>query len=159
MITNPKTTTTITAIAAAATMFLCMGMASAAEVNRPVLDKNAMPFLITGKLPHLTAMLMTQWDNPRLGLTDQQKRWLKVVREETIADVKRLASEVSTLENQVVEGINSGLEPDDLYATVKEIASLKTEATMVHLKCIYDTRKILKPEQMKFLLDSGKTSN
>jgi len=134
---------------------LCCGTGISAEF-RP-LARNAPPFLITGKLPHLTGMLMKQWDNPKLGLTDQQKRWLKVVREETVSDVHRLSSEVSILEKQVVSGINSGLEPDDLYPTVREIAELKTEATMVHLKCIYDTRKILKHEQMKFLLNS-KTS-
>ncbi len=145
---------------AAALMLLACGSVSLADGPAgPQAGKKAPPFLIIGKLPHLTGILIKEWDSPELGLTAQQKRWLKVVREETIADVKRLSSEVSTLEKQVVDGINSGLEPDDLYPTVKEIAKLKTEATMVHLKCIYDTRKILKPEQMQYLLGLRSAGN
>ena len=117
-----------------------------------------VPFLITGKLPHLTGLLMKQWDSPELGLSPQQKRWLKLVREETISDIKRLSKKISELEGQVVDGINSGMEPDLLYPKVKEIARLKTEATMVHLKCLYDTRKILRPEQLKLLLETGSAS-
>jgi hypothetical protein len=80
-------------------------------------------------------MLMKQWDDPRLGLTDQQKRWLKVVREETIADVKRLTSEVATLEKQVVDGINSGLEPDDLYPA--ERPKRQPQESSTPLQCLF----------------------
>ncbi len=131
---------------------------SGSKAKGPLLSKQAMPFLITMKLPHLTGMLMKQWDSPELGLTEKQKRWLMVVRKETIADVMRLAKQVSALEKQVVEGINSGKEPDELYPLVKQIAKLKTEATMVHLKCIYDTRKILTPEQMQLLMNQWKAT-
>ena len=31
------------------------------------------PFLIVGKIPHLTKLLMQQWDNPELNLSDAQK--------------------------------------------------------------------------------------
>ncbi len=109
------------------------------------------PFLITGQLPHYTPMLMKVWDDPELGLSDKQKRWLKVVREETIHDIRRIAQKTASLERQVANGIKTGMEPDQLLPTVKEIAALKTEATMVHLKCIYDTRKILTEQQLKWL--------
>jgi len=150
----------ITSIAAALMLLVCTSVSLADSPDQPrpdqhQIDKSTRPFLITGKLPHLTGMLIKKWDDPKLGLTDQQKRWLKVVREETISDVRRISSDVSRLEKLVVDGINTGLEPDDLYDTVKEIARLKTEATMIHLKCIYDTRKILKPQQMQYLLGPG----
>ncbi len=149
-------------IATATLLFLYSSMSLCAQSGRkaktPLLKKQAMPFLITGKLPHLTGILMKQWDSPKLGLTGKQKRWLMVVRKETIADVMRLAKQVSALEKQVVKGINSGKEPDELYPLVKQIAKLKTEATMVHLKCIYDTRKILTPEQMQWLMNQWKAT-
>ncbi len=149
-------------ITTAALLLLCASTSlcaqSGSKAKAPLLKKQAMPFLIIGKLPHLTGILMKQWDNPRLGLTEKQKRWLMVVRKETIADVMRLAKKVSALEKQVVEGINSGKEPDELYPLVKQIAKLKTEATMVHLKCIYDTRKILTPEQMQWLMNQWKAT-
>jgi len=125
----------ITALAAAVMLLFCGGTALGSTSGQPVLDKNALPFLINGRLPHLTGMLMKQWDNPELGLTDQQKRWLKVVREETIADVKRLTSEVATLEKQVVDGINSGLEPDDLYPA--ERPKRQPQESSTPLQCLF----------------------
>jgi len=47
--------------------------------------------------------------------------------------------------------------PDKLAPLVDKISDLKTEATMVHLKCIQDTTKILDDRQLAALLEmSGK---
>ena len=110
------------------------------------------PFLITSELPHLTKLLMQQWDNPNLQLTEEQKTQLLVVREETMTGVKGLAPQIAPLQKQVTEGIFSGKTPDELSIVVQDIAKLKTEATMIHLKCIYDTSEILNQQQLDLLL-------
>ncbi len=109
------------------------------------------PFLITSGLPHYTTILIRLWDNPELGLSKQQQRWLRVVGEETIQDVKKINRELQPLEQEVIRGINSGMTPDELAPKVDRIAQLKKQATMVHLKCIYDTRKILTDSQLGWL--------
>jgi len=113
--------------------------------------QNSPPFLIMGKLPHLTKMLIQQWDNPALQLTDAQKEKLLVVRKDTINGAKKLGGEIAGLEQQVVEGISSGKTPADLKGLVDQVAARKTQATMLHLACIFNTEKILDKEQMAVL--------
>ena len=114
--------------------------------------KNQSPFLITSELPHLTKTLMQQWDNPTLQLSEKQKTQLLVVRKETMTGVKSLAPQITSLQKQVTEGIFLGKTPDELNAAVQSISKLKSEATMIHLKCIYDTSKILNQQQLDNLL-------
>lgn len=113
--------------------------------------KKQSPFLITGELPHLTKLLMQQWDNSTLQLTDDQKPQLLVVRKETMAGVKNISPQITSLQKQVTEGIFMGKTPDELYSIVQTISKLKAEATMIHLKCIFDTSKILNQEQLDIL--------
>jgi hypothetical protein len=114
-------------------------------------EKTNSPFLITGKMPHLTKLLMQQWDNAELHLSDEQKSKLLVVRKETIGNAQRLGKEISPLENQVVEGSHSGKTPEELQSLVQTIAKLKAEATMTHLQCIYNSSNILDQQQLAFL--------
>jgi len=116
--------------------------------------KKAPPFLITGKLPHLTKLLMQQWDNSELNLNDAQKTKLLVIREETISGVRRIGGELAPLEQQVAEGIFAGKTPGELSSTVQKIAEMKTEATMLHLQCIYKTSAILDKQQLAFLMNT-----
>ena len=113
--------------------------------------KKDSPFLIVGKLPHLTKLLMQQWGNQKLALTAEQKEKLLVIRKRTIGGVKKLGPEIATLENQVAQEIFAGKTPEDLASSVQSIGWLKSEATMLHLRCIYDTNKILTAEQKDFL--------
>lgn len=114
-------------------------------------QKNS-PFLITGKMPHLTKLLMQQWDNSELNLSEEQKSKLLVVRKETIGGVQRLGKEIAVLEKQVVDGsLASGKSPEELRSLVQEIEKLKGEATMVHLRCIYTTSNILDQQQLALL--------
>ncbi len=113
------------------------------------------PFLITGKLPHLTIYLMRQWDNPKLALTPEQKEKLLMIRHRTMSEVKSLAKQILALEDQVVQGMNAGKTPAELAPLVRKIAALKTKATMIQLRCIQETKKILTPEQMEFLLKNA----
>ena len=110
------------------------------------------PFLITGELPHLTKLLVQKWDDSALQLTEEQKPRLLVVRKETIAGVKNLAPKIALLQKQVTEGIFIGKTPDELHSTVQAISKLKAEATMIHLKCIFDTSRILNQQQLDILL-------
>jgi len=44
-----------------------------------------------------------------------------------------------------------GIDPKKIQKYVLEIASYRAEATMLHLRCIYDTRKILTQDQIDIL--------
>jgi len=115
------------------------------------MQKKSSPFLIVGKLPHLTKLLMQQWDNPELKLTEEQKEKLLVIRNRTIGGARKLGGKIAMLETEVVTGISSGKTPEDLSGTVQSIAELKSQATMLHLRCIYDTNAILTPAQKSLL--------
>lgn len=115
-------------------------------------QKKQSPFLIADELPHLTKLLMQQWDNSTLHLTEDQKPLLLVVRKETMAGVKNIAPQIASLQKQVTDGIFIGKTPDELHSIVQAISKLKAEATMIHLKCIFDTSKILNQEQLDILL-------
>lgn len=109
------------------------------------------PFLITGKMPHLTRLLMQQWDNPALHLTDSQKTQLLAIRKETIHGVQSLGKQITPLETRVAEGSRAGKIPEELQSLVDSIAKFKAEATMVHLTCIHKTSAVLDKTQLQFL--------
>ena len=111
------------------------------------------PFLITGKIPHLTKLLMQQWDDPELNLSDLQKPKLLEIRKETLTRVRDLAPEIGSLEKQVADGIFSGQTAEDLSSIVTTIAKLKAEETMIQLRCIDATQKVLDQRQLDVLLD------
>ena len=46
--------------------------------------QNAKPFLIQGKLPHLTMMVKILWNDEDLALTTTQKEKLLVIRKHTM---------------------------------------------------------------------------
>ncbi len=113
-------------------------------------QKNS-PFLITGKMPHLTKVLVQNWDNAELNLTEEQKVKLLVVRKETIGSAQRLGKEIAGLEQQVADGSLAGKKPEELGSLVEQVAKLKTEATMTHLRCIFNTSNILDQQQLDVL--------
>ena len=127
--------------------------AAAGQVETVDKPLEGSPFLITGKLPHLTKLLINQWENPELQLTEKQKAELLKVREETIATVKKLDQEIASLEESVAQYIFSDKTPTDLTPIIEIIAALKTKATLVHLQCIYNTRRILNEKQVQFLVN------
>ncbi len=113
-------------------------------------QKNS-PFLITGKLPHLTKLLMQQWENPDLQLTEDQKGKLLEVRKTTMTGAKKFGQEVAELEQKVVEGALGGKSPEELRSLVEKISEIKANATMLHLQCIYTTNNILDQRQLGVL--------
>ena len=110
------------------------------------------PFLINQEgLPHMTKILLHNWDKATLGLSAEQKEKLLVVRKETMSAVMKIKKKVKVLEADIIEAMVDGEEPKSVYAKVDNVAKLKAEATKVHLKCISDTIGILSDEQLEFL--------
>ncbi len=114
------------------------------------------PFLINQDgLPHLTKLLIQNWDKAKLGLTAEQKEKLLKIRKETLTTVKQIKAEVSELESEVIEAMVDREDPKTVDAKIDRIATLKAKATRVHLQCIYRTLEILNDDQVAFLLPFG----
>jgi hypothetical protein len=110
------------------------------------------PFLMNQEaLPHMTSILIQNWDKTSLGLSAEQKEKLLVVRQNTMNAVLTIKKKVKVLEDQIIEALVDGEDPKSVYVKVDEVAKLKAEATKVHLKCISDTINILNEEQMELL--------
>ncbi len=90
-------------------------------------------------------------------LTPEQKAVLLKIRKNTMSAVMGLAEKLDQLESSLAEQAMAAVPPDQLAALVDKISDLKTEATMVHLRCIYDTMEILDDRQLASLLDMSGT--
>ena len=159
----PRTTIHI-ALAVVVIALLTCTVAVASEKTGTQQDSGAkmkpparMPFLVAGKMPHLTGILKQHWDDPDLELTPEQKEVLLLIRKNTMSAVMGLAGELDQLESSLAEQAMAATPPDELAPLVDKISDLKTEATMVHLRCIHDTMEILDDRQLATVLDmSGK---
>jgi len=109
------------------------------------------PFLIHGKLPHLTGTIMQLWDDEDLALTPEQKTKLKQIRLKTVNGLATLKGEVFPLENEIVNASMNGANPEDLEEDVEKLAELRAEATIIHLNCIYNTKNILTKKQLQLI--------
>ena len=130
-------------------LFFCLSTATVTARGKGQ-QKNS-PFLITGKMPHLTKLLMQQWNNTELHLTEEQKEKLLIVREETIGGVQQLGKKIAVLEQQIADESLAGKLPREIKPLVQQVEKLKGEATMIHLHCIYKTSIILNKEQLAVL--------
>ena len=115
------------------------------------LSAKQKPFLIHGKLPHLTGTIMQLWDDEDLALTSEQKKKLKHIRIRTVGGLSTIKGEVFPLENEIVQASKDGTNPEELEDSVEKLAELRAEATMLHLRCIYDTKNILSKEQFELV--------
>jgi len=113
--------------------------------------KRNSPFLIKHGLPHLTKLVMKNWDNPALALSEKQKLKLEKVRMETMGFVKSAKSEVMALKKEIIEASKAGTKAADLKEKVEKLAALEAEATIVHLECLDSTRATLSKEQLATL--------
>jgi len=115
------------------------------------------PFLINSdKLPHITKLLIQNWDKARLGLNDIQKSQLIVIRKNTVGGIKKIKEKIQGLEFEITEAMIDRESVESVEEQVKEVAKLKTEATLIHLKCIADTTAILTDKQVEYLLPMWK---
>jgi len=112
------------------------------------------PFLMNqDKLPHLTKILLENWEKGSLNLTDEQKTKLLVVRKETLIAVKKIKKVLKSLEEEVIElTVDEDATLKEIEPKVDKIAKLKAEATMIQLKCLKDSVAILTEEQLELLL-------
>ena len=109
------------------------------------------PFLIMGMIPHMTMQVKQNWNNEELALNENQKTELLKIRKETMSSVIPLKKQIAPLEKEVASKILSGSKPNELLSLVNKIAALKTEATQVHLTCVYKTQKVLSKKQLEVL--------
>lgn len=111
------------------------------------------PFLINKEnLPHITSLLVKNWDKEKLGLTPSQKDKLLIVRKDTINGIKELKGQISDLENEVAEAMIDRENPNTVEEELLKIAKLKTDVTKIQLDCIFRTTQILNDEQIEYLL-------
>lgn len=111
------------------------------------------PFLLNKEeLPHLTKLLIMNWDKAALGLTDEQKEKLLVVRHETLSAIKEIKEKVQALEAEIIEAMVDGEPLEETYPKLEAVAKLKVEATKVQLKCLKRSMEILNDAQIEFLL-------
>ena len=110
------------------------------------------PFLINSEaLPHMSKVLMANWDKGTLALSEEQKEKLLVVRNETISGVKKLKKQIKALEAEIIEIVVDGEDIQSTDVKIDEVAKLKAQASKIHLKCIAKTVEILNDEQMELL--------
>ena len=113
-------------------------------------QKNS-PFLIKHGLPHLSKIIMPYMNDPSFNLTADQKDKLTKVRVDTMGVIMETKPKVIALRKEIVNASTSGTNARDLKDKVVELALLEATATMAHLKCIDETKKILTKDQLLFL--------
>lgn len=130
-----------------------VGMITEIQRNDKVNGLLNSPFLINREeLPHLTKLLVMHWDKKSLGLSEDQKSKLLVVRNETLKAVGDIKEKAKELEDEIIE-LSVDDEPLETIAPkVDELAKLKAEATKIQLKCLKESLKILNDKQIEFLL-------
>lgn len=112
------------------------------------------PFLINKEaLPHFTKLLIKHWDKQALGLSDDQKKKLLVIRHDTIGEVQKAKQKIDILEAEIMEALFMDNEsPRNLDNKIDEVAKLKAAVTKIHIQCISKTLEILDDKQIDFLL-------
>jgi hypothetical protein len=69
--------------------------------------------------------------------------------------VERLKDEILPLRVSITSAVLSGTSSAQLKEKVEKLAQLEAEATMVHIKCIEDTKNILSKDQMIYLMQTS----
>ncbi|UCN01330.1 hypothetical protein LCX93_05275 [Sulfurimonas sp. SWIR-19] len=137
----------------AALLGLLVNFTPASQLEAAPMKRGSKPFLIQNpNLPHLTMLVKKMWDSKELALTPKQKKELLQVRKQTLSSVMSLKKKIMSLEQKIAKLSQQGVAPQELKSLVDKVASYKAQATMTHLQCIYDTKKILSKEQLRTLL-------
>ena len=114
-------------------------------------SKHTKPFLIQGKLPHLSKQVKMMWEDSDFALTKVQKKRLLVIRKDTMSQLNILKKKINILETEIVQASNDKLKPQKIKEKVYKLSQLKAKATMIHLKCIYKTRNSLTQAQLNMI--------
>ena len=121
------------------------------QLDAKGMQKRSNPFLIQHGLPHYTKILMQRWDDKQLNLSQTQKNELLKVRKETLSHIKRLKPVIVSLEKEIINATKTGKSPKSLQGKVYKLAKLRAQATMAHLRCIANTKRILTKRQFELL--------
>jgi len=113
------------------------------------------PFLIKKGLPHLNRMIVRYWEDPAFALSVDQRDALRAIRGETMKHINQLRSQITPLRQMIIMGTLGGKSSAELKEKVEKLSQLEAEATMVHIQCIYETKKILTKDQLVFLLQKS----
>ena len=118
-------------------------------------QKMHSPFLIKHGLPHMSKLVMRAWNDPVFGLTAEQKTKLEAIRKETMSSVMNIKKEIMPLVKEIMGGAVNGKSADELKDKVKKLGELEAEATLVQIKCINETNKVLTKGQLTYLLQKS----
>jgi len=110
------------------------------------------PFLILNTIPHYTGKIKANWDNKELALSEGQKVKLLKIRKETMKGISSIKKKISILKAEVIEKFEFNSELKEFNSNIDEIATYKIKATKIHLKCAYETKKVLTSEQLDLLM-------
>ena len=108
--------------------------------------KKSSPLLL--RLPNLMSVLTKQSDDTKLALTAEQKTKLDAGRNERMPKMMKFKEDITAMKQEIMQGSKAGATVSELKAKVEKLAALKTEATLLKLKCIEDTKAILSKDQM-----------
>ena len=123
------------------------------QINTKINSLLNSPFLINKEeLPHMTKILIENWDKATIHLSDEQKTKLLKVRKETMDGIKEIKPQIGKLEKTILEMSVDEEELKDIRPLVDKVAKLKVDATMIHLKCIKDSIEILDEKQLEAIL-------
>jgi len=100
------------------------------------------------RLPNLMRVLTMHVDDAKLALTAEQKAKLDAGRNERMPKMMKYKTDIAALKKEIAQGSKAGATVSELKAKVEKLGALKTEATLLKLKCIQDTKAILSKDQM-----------
>jgi hypothetical protein len=129
-------------------------MISTMQTNDKMRSLKNSPFLMNqSELPHLTKLLIEDWDKEKLSLTPEQKEKLLVVRKETISGIKKIKKALKPLEAEVIDmTADEDVTLKEIQPKIDAISKLKNQASMIHVKCLKESVAILNEKQIAVLL-------
>ena len=90
-------------------------------------------------------------DNATLALSAEQKTKLEAQRNEMMPKMMELKSHIARLSKEIKVQCRKGVTLDQIENDVKKLATLKTETTMLKMKCLRGIKSILSKAQWKRL--------
>ena len=131
-----------------------VSMLNKMQTNNRLNSLKNSPFLINqDALPHLTKILIENWNKEKLGLTAPQKKKLLVVRTDTLKSIKRIKKLLKVLETEIIDlTADEDSKIKEISKKLERISTLKSEATMTQIKCLRESIKILNEKQLELLL-------
>ncbi|WP_457744680.1 hypothetical protein [Sulfurimonas sp.] len=120
--------------------------------SQKMTKKQNSPFLIISGLPHMTILIKNNWQSMELALTPKQKEKLLIVRKKTISGVRALKPKIMQLEKEIQKLTMNGDSLSIINPKVDKLAEYKAKLTKIQVVCIHNSKNILTPAQVAFLL-------